>query len=368
MSEKEDFVQTVVLSRDSETVVKFADNLELTCSRRTDDDWYNITNIRGDIEIKRITVSYNDGSVFEYKNKKGFSSGSTSRNTTFYITATLKIKDVQEMKEICAVPYQLQISSVCLQYLKLDHYFKDKFVLPGYDGLKFTYYAKKIKMSTGNDIEVHVKNPYDVEIQGKKGDFKIRKCSSSNIDIHLSYCFYPDVSDKSIAASESTHASAIDESRPESRFSDVYFISSDDTKLQSHRCILAAYSDVFSKIFDESSEIPVKIDAKDFDADTIQSAINFFCGKSLAINGKEMEVFKFAVKYGIQALNEACVSHFEESVDSKNVCEFIQIAYSNNLANFKQKCLQILVEKKKEIDSTKVAELPKNILFDVYCL
>uniref|UniRef100_A0AC35EZN7 BTB domain-containing protein n=1 Tax=Panagrolaimus sp. PS1159 TaxID=55785 RepID=A0AC35EZN7_9BILA len=143
------------------------------------------------------------------------------------------------------------------------------------------------------------------------------------------------------------------------RFSDVHFISSDDTQIQSHRCIVAAYSDVFAKIFDESSEIPVKINAKDFDANTILSAINFLHGKSPAINGKEMEVFKFSVKYGIQALNEACVSYFEESVDSKNVCEYIQIANSTNLANLKEKCLHILVEKKKEIDSTKVAELPK---------
>uniref|UniRef100_A0A914PMD5 Uncharacterized protein n=1 Tax=Panagrolaimus davidi TaxID=227884 RepID=A0A914PMD5_9BILA len=152
MSGKVDFIQNVVLLRDSETVVKFAENLELTCSRRTGDNWYNIINIKGDIEIKKIAVSYDDGSYtdFEYKDNKGFLSYSASCFSTFYITATLKIKDVEEMKEMYAVPYQLHISSVCLQYLKLDHYFKEEFVLPGYDDLKFTYYAKKIKISTGN--------------------------------------------------------------------------------------------------------------------------------------------------------------------------------------------------------------------------
>uniref|UniRef100_A0A914Q355 Uncharacterized protein n=1 Tax=Panagrolaimus davidi TaxID=227884 RepID=A0A914Q355_9BILA len=121
--------------------------------------------MKGDMIIKKITVSDNDGSSADF-DKKGFRSSSISCNSTFYIAATLKIKDVEEMKEMCVVPYQIQISSVRLQYLKLDHYFKDELVLPGYDGLKFTYYAKKIKISTGNDIEVHVTNPYDVEIQG----------------------------------------------------------------------------------------------------------------------------------------------------------------------------------------------------------
>uniref|UniRef100_A0A914PK95 BTB domain-containing protein n=1 Tax=Panagrolaimus davidi TaxID=227884 RepID=A0A914PK95_9BILA len=79
-----------------------------------------------------------------------------------------------------------------------------------------------------------------------------------------------------------------------------------------------------------------------------------------------MEVFKFAVKFGIQDLIDACVSYFEESVDSTNVCEFVQIAYSYNFEDLKQKCLKILVEKKEEMDSTKIAELDKNILFDVY--
>uniref|UniRef100_A0A914R542 BTB domain-containing protein n=1 Tax=Panagrolaimus davidi TaxID=227884 RepID=A0A914R542_9BILA len=181
--------------------------------------------------------------------------------------------------------------------------------------------------------------------------------------------------------------SAIDDSRPESvipsqilsnettllhkirsnnRYADVYFLTSNGEKFSAHRNILAAYSDIFVQIFDESSENPVEIHVNDFAVDTIQSALDFLYDKTDSINEKEKEVFKFAVKFGIQHLIDACVSFFKDSVNPTNVCEFIQIAYSNNFNELKQKCLQILVQKKEEIDPTKMAKLPSNILFDAF--
>uniref|UniRef100_A0A914Q540 BTB domain-containing protein n=1 Tax=Panagrolaimus davidi TaxID=227884 RepID=A0A914Q540_9BILA len=67
-------------------------------------------------------------------------------------------------------------------------------------------------------------------------------------------------------------------------------------------------------------------------------------------------------------LMDACCTYFEESVNPSNVCELIKIAYSNNFEELKQKCLKILVEKKKEINPRKFAELPKNILIDFFTL
>ena len=58
----------------------------------------------------------------------------------------------------------------------------------------------------------------------------------------------------------------------------------------------------------------------------------------------------------------------EEIVDVQNVCEFIQIAYANNFESLKQKCRRILVEKKNEIDSEMVKQLPKEILFEAFYL
>uniref|UniRef100_A0A914PWQ6 BTB domain-containing protein n=1 Tax=Panagrolaimus davidi TaxID=227884 RepID=A0A914PWQ6_9BILA len=134
----------------------------------------------------------------------------------------------------------------------------------------------------------------------------------------------------------------------------------------SHRNILAEFSDIFTKIFEETLETPVQIAANDFDAETIKSALNFLYDKSNAIIGKEMEVFKFAINFGIQHLIDACVSFFEQSVNPTNVCEFIQIAYSHNFEHLKQKCLRILAEKKEEMELTKIAKLPQNIFVDFY--
>uniref|UniRef100_A0A914PNQ3 Uncharacterized protein n=1 Tax=Panagrolaimus davidi TaxID=227884 RepID=A0A914PNQ3_9BILA len=67
-------------------------------------------------------------------------------------------------------------------------------------------------------------------------------------------------------------------------------------------------------------------------------------------------------------ITEACCSYFEDKVNAKNVCEIIQIAYSNNFDGLKQKCKKILTGHKEEVDAVKLKELPKDILFDVYCV
>uniref|UniRef100_A0AC34F8Z1 BTB domain-containing protein n=1 Tax=Panagrolaimus sp. ES5 TaxID=591445 RepID=A0AC34F8Z1_9BILA len=149
-------------------------------------------------------------------------------------------------------------------------------------------------------------------------------------------------------------------------YSDVILISSDNIEIPSHRCILSKYSKIFAQIIKDTSELPVRMDVENFKAKIIQAAMDFLYDKSDAIEGKEMEIFKFSLEYGIQEIMDACCLFFEKTVDPANVCEYIQIAYSNNFEELKKKCLKILVEKKKEIDATKFAELPKNILSDFF--
>uniref|UniRef100_A0AC35F786 BTB domain-containing protein n=1 Tax=Panagrolaimus sp. PS1159 TaxID=55785 RepID=A0AC35F786_9BILA len=151
------------------------------------------------------------------------------------------------------------------------------------------------------------------------------------------------------------------------QYSDVILLSSDNIKIPSHRCILAKYSKIFAKIF-ETSEIPVKINVENFNAETIKAALNFLYDKSDSIFGKEMDVYKFAVNYDIHGLINACCSIFLESVNAENVCEYIQIGYSKNFEELKQKCKQIIIQNKREIDDTKLKALPKDILFDVFCI
>uniref|UniRef100_A0A914QWJ2 BTB domain-containing protein n=1 Tax=Panagrolaimus davidi TaxID=227884 RepID=A0A914QWJ2_9BILA len=391
MLQQINFVRTAQLAKYSEIII--SDNLEFTLYRYS--YTHEIRDVKGNFEFTKITETYSNGVPKELKYDKSSSKFiasdvSLTNTLTFYITAMV---EMTKMKEMCAVKYELQIPSARLQCLKICEYFTKVFILPDYDSLKFTCYVKKISESKQNDIRTQIKNPYNVEIQGKKGDYNFVCDSTKNIDLPLLFTF---CSDEILVLEESENPnsnelhglpqeSSVDESRPESvipwfsskptilhklatknLFADVYFISSDGEKISSHRCILAASSDIFLKIFEESTEFPIQITANDFDAETIQSALNFLYDKSDSIIGKEMKVFKFAVKFGIQILIDACVSIFEESVSPSNVCEFIQIAYSNNFDELKQKCLKILAEKKEEIDPTKMAKLPSNIVVDAF--
>uniref|UniRef100_A0A914Y0T8 BTB domain-containing protein n=1 Tax=Panagrolaimus superbus TaxID=310955 RepID=A0A914Y0T8_9BILA len=228
---------------------------------------------------------------------------------------------------MCTVNYNLFIPSNRLNSLKLHQYFESEFVLPGYDDLKFTYEVRRINLGDDeNDIVIIIKNSYDVIIKGKekKKDAVLRVNPKMDANLNLSFRFNPNVYHPTGNTESESHILPLNESRPESvipsyisnstenpilykiasnhRYADVFFITSDETKIPSHRNILAEYSNLFAQIFDESSENTVKINVNDFSVDTIQSALNFINGKPDSIVGKEMEVFKFAIKYDIQAL------------------------------------------------------------------
>uniref|UniRef100_A0A914XWW6 Uncharacterized protein n=1 Tax=Panagrolaimus superbus TaxID=310955 RepID=A0A914XWW6_9BILA len=178
MFHKIDFVQKAQLSLQSETTVKFAENLQFACSKF--DTWsysYHIKDIKGDFVITRIARVFSDGTMWDNgydKAKNFFGSDSVSLNHIFYITANIEMNEMVE--EMCAVPYQLQIPFFRLKPLQLRHFYNAEIVLPGYDGLKFTYYVMKTK---ANIVEIYIKNPYDLHIQGKKD--KCRKQTNINI-------------------------------------------------------------------------------------------------------------------------------------------------------------------------------------------
>uniref|UniRef100_A0AC34FTB4 BTB domain-containing protein n=1 Tax=Panagrolaimus sp. ES5 TaxID=591445 RepID=A0AC34FTB4_9BILA len=388
---KIDIVKKAELSPHYHTVIKFAKNQKFTCSKFNPiTSGYRIKDAKGDFVITRIARVFSDGFIRDIERDKSsntFQSVPDRYRHIFYITANIEMKEMTEKMRI--VTYQLQIPLCRLQTLEPYHFFKSEFVLSGYDGLKFTYSVMKINDDKADDIEICIENPYDVEIHGEEGDFKFRESSTVDITKGLSFCFDPAICDQSAQEQKCDPIPHLDKSMLSSvvpspsnsnaktilhklasnhHFADVLFITSDGTKIPSHRCILAQYSTIFARVFEETSETPVKINVEDFAADTIQSALDFIYDKTDAIKGKEMEVFKFAVKYDVKLLIEACCSFFEESVVPENVCEYIEIAYDNNFEELKQKCLKILVEKKKEIDASKIAALPKNIVVDAFCL
>uniref|UniRef100_A0A914P779 BTB domain-containing protein n=1 Tax=Panagrolaimus davidi TaxID=227884 RepID=A0A914P779_9BILA len=61
------------------------------------------------------------------------------------------------------------------------------------------------------------------------------------------------------------------------QYSDVTLISSDDIKIPSHRCVLSKHSQIFAKIIDETSELPITINIEGFNAEIIQAALDFNC-------------------------------------------------------------------------------------------
>uniref|UniRef100_A0A914P1M4 BTB domain-containing protein n=1 Tax=Panagrolaimus davidi TaxID=227884 RepID=A0A914P1M4_9BILA len=149
-------------------------------------------------------------------------------------------------------------------------------------------------------------------------------------------------------------------------YADVVLFSSTGKEILTYRCILAKFSKFFKTIFDETKELPVQCEIEEFDTETIIAALNFCYGKNDVIKNNEKKLFEFAEKYCIEELKESCCTHFADNLSTENVCDIIQIAYSNNFEELKQKCKKLMTEKKAEIDQTKLKALSKDILFDVY--
>uniref|UniRef100_A0AC34GSN9 Uncharacterized protein n=1 Tax=Panagrolaimus sp. ES5 TaxID=591445 RepID=A0AC34GSN9_9BILA len=193
------FVQKVNLSSTNKTIISFGENFVFAVALQKESfgfiffieiikGVFEITNITATNPIGEVPIIYNKDKRTFYKSL--FLDKDLEKITyTFYISANI------ELKEVCAVNYNLHVPVARLRLLKVYHYFKDEIVLPGYDGLKFTYFIKKIKNneSDGCDIELQVKNPYDVEIEGKKDDFVVERCGTKDIDLYLSFVFYPTI-------------------------------------------------------------------------------------------------------------------------------------------------------------------------------
>uniref|UniRef100_A0AC34FHE1 BTB domain-containing protein n=1 Tax=Panagrolaimus sp. ES5 TaxID=591445 RepID=A0AC34FHE1_9BILA len=84
-----------------------------------------------------------------------------------------------------------------------------------------------------------------------------------------------------------------------SKFADVTLISSDGIEIPSHRCILAEYSKVFAKLFEESEQVPSKIYIEDFDADLIRAALKLCFGQENAVIKNDEKLYTFFNKYEI---------------------------------------------------------------------
>uniref|UniRef100_A0AC34FM22 HMG box domain-containing protein n=1 Tax=Panagrolaimus sp. ES5 TaxID=591445 RepID=A0AC34FM22_9BILA len=90
------------------------------------------------------------------------------------------------------------------------------------------------------------------------------------------------------------------------RFADVILVAANNIEIKSHRNILGHFSKKFADIFENSTEIPVRISAEEIEADIVKAGLKFLYGKADAIEDKEKDIFKFAKKYDIEDLKNAC--------------------------------------------------------------
>uniref|UniRef100_A0A914PI21 BTB domain-containing protein n=1 Tax=Panagrolaimus davidi TaxID=227884 RepID=A0A914PI21_9BILA len=110
------------------------------------------------------------------------------------------------------------------------------------------------------------------------------------------------------------------------------------------------------------TEIPIEIDV-DFSETIVNPAIHFRYGKTDNIENYEIGLIKFADKYGMKGLKKACLQSLnDQNLNVENVCEIVKIAFEQNYTLLKQKCLKFIIEKKAELGSEKLSNLPNEIL------
>uniref|UniRef100_A0A914YT13 BTB domain-containing protein n=1 Tax=Panagrolaimus superbus TaxID=310955 RepID=A0A914YT13_9BILA len=383
---KTPLLKTCIISFSDKTTINFGENLEFSLTPQLSGSTYifHVQDIKGDFEITKIRSQGGNCDIpYDNINKTFVTGGSySSSNFEFHILTNIDFKKVGYVN----ISHQLQISATRMKLLKLYECYVECFALPEHEYMKFNYYIKKIR---DNFIEIVIENPLEIEIQGKTCDFKYEAADSADINLTVSFVFDPDVlknshQDLGIPDSTAQSLSSLEGNEEEeehlkkckkptmyeimsdTKYSDIFLLSSDGKKIPSYRCILSKYSEIFAKIFEESKENKVIIEG--FNAKVISAALDFCYGKNTSILGMESKLFDFANKYCIHSLKEACCSFFENKVNPKNVCEIIQIAFSNNFKGLKYKCKKILIDKKDEVDAGKVKDLPKDILFEVFCI
>jgi hypothetical protein len=380
---KTPLLKVCMISLTEKTTINFGENLEFSLTPQASGNGnyiIHVKDIKGDFKITKIRSNGYNCDIPYDEDSKTFvaANGYASYNFEFYILTEIEFKKVGYVN----VSHKLEVPAARMKLLKVYECYEESFALDGHEYMKFKCYIKKIR---DKYMEIVVENPMGVDIQGKTCDFKHEAADSADINLTLSFVFDPDVlkeshqdlkiPDQSISSHSLTDKTVKDDKSPElyeimsdAKYSDVILISSDGKKIPSHRCVLAKYSAIFATIFEESKELPTKINIESFNANVISAALDFCYGKNDSIVGLEGKLFDFANKYSMNALKQACCSYFEEKVNVKNVCEIIQIAYSNNFDGLKQKCKKILTGRKEEIDPAMLKELPKDILFDVYCV
>uniref|UniRef100_A0A914PVG5 BTB domain-containing protein n=1 Tax=Panagrolaimus davidi TaxID=227884 RepID=A0A914PVG5_9BILA len=294
------------------THVKVTDNIEFNIERKCDVNFiytFHICNRKGDFKIVKVTDSY-DNNLSDSEDVKSFSYDDShwGQLFNFYILADVEFKKIDLVEKTINVSFSIPHQN--MQKLNVFEYYEDSIVLPQCENKKVKYLVMK---NSEGWIEVVAGLPGDETIDFQNMFFK--HVCSDEVDCEIKTCCTVYFQGKNSSVSKNSFVETTPPPRneslgdislyeilKESKYSDVILIASDSTEIPSYRSVLAKNSKIFEKIFDESTEIPVKINMEGFDADTISSSIDFCYGNKSAIVGKEFKVFKFAEKYDINVL------------------------------------------------------------------
>uniref|UniRef100_A0AC34FTP1 BTB domain-containing protein n=1 Tax=Panagrolaimus sp. ES5 TaxID=591445 RepID=A0AC34FTP1_9BILA len=348
MKTKTSLVYPIYLNPYKKTIVNLYKNCQLTTDPKFVGNvfyTFHIEDVKGDFQIEEISAGNGSQRVPFNKETMVIAPVLEYNSFSFHILTNVEFKNVK------TAIYHLLIPNDRIYYLDEFDYFEETIELPKIKGLTFTCLVKKIQQ---NYVEVVIKNPYKVKIDGKKEDF-VYKTNTSGINKTISFIVEPAILEADVTPSDVKACKPLI----------AMLTSSDGNKIICEQQILAKHSPIFSRIFAESTENFVKIDAHKFSASIISDALEFFCGRKDGDIAKK-EMLEFANEYNIVGLKESCCNRFVENATFENFNEFIQIAYDYNLETLKKKCMQILKENKQKIEPSKLMKLPKNILSDLF--
>ncbi|MES1910331.1 MAG: hypothetical protein MHM6MM_009697 [Cercozoa sp. M6MM] len=153
--------------------------------------------------------------------------------------------------------------------------------------------------------------------------------------------------------------------------SDVVFVCQDDVELRAHRCILAAWSDVFRRMFcsqfKEGHQNVVTVKLPNVEASAVQLLLKYlYSGEAHLTAESSLSVLSLANMYQIESLKVLCKSFFSSHLNVMNACVFFGAADHFDVPDLRQQCLTFIEKHFEAIVTTEAwCSLPLACLLDI---
>uniref|UniRef100_A0A914PUF9 BTB domain-containing protein n=1 Tax=Panagrolaimus davidi TaxID=227884 RepID=A0A914PUF9_9BILA len=120
------------------------------------------------------------------------------------------------------------------------------------------------------------------------------------------------------------------------------------TEIKIHKLILASRSTVFNDIVnaDMKEKMESKIDITDFDADIVQTAVEFFYDRDTYKSRNLVSLIsllKFAEKYDVKDLKSKIERLLVHELNPKTICQIANASVASNSSVLKNFCIQSMI-------------------------